>query len=236
MLDNIQESNPDMIQIVNDDPVDNVSKDRARYEVVFFARYHVNPRPTMEQITDFFSKYGDVDHVNCPHDKNFAFIFMSKLFTDMEYHRTRTTISNIIKDMTPETRFHIGVASSNRYNKNSQPRYNNKYNSQLISDNKYNNQNGQTSQPRYDNKYNNQNGQNYQPRYVNKYNNQPNQPRYKNQPNQPRYNNQNGQTTQPKYDNKYNNQNGQTTQPKYDNKYNNQNGQTTQPVHHSFST
>ena len=89
-------------------------KERPHYEVVFFVRYGVNPRPSLEELTNLFNRYGEVHHINCPQDKNFAFVFMSKLSTDVEHRRTRVTISQIIKDMTPETRFHITVASSNR--------------------------------------------------------------------------------------------------------------------------
>lgn len=89
-------------------------RERPNYEVVFFIRYGVNPRPSSEELTTYFSNYGDVDHINCPQDKNFAFVFMARLNTATEYRRTRTTIGQIIRDMTPETRFHITVASSNR--------------------------------------------------------------------------------------------------------------------------
>lgn len=98
---------------VNDQVNDN-EQSRTSYEVVFFAKYNKNPRPTLEQMTQFFDKYGTVHHINYPMDRNYAFIFMSKLSTDVEHRRTRTTIGQIIHDMTPETQFHVTVASSNR--------------------------------------------------------------------------------------------------------------------------
>jgi hypothetical protein len=108
------------VEIVCDDPIDEnknenpaLQKERIIYEVVFFARYN-NGRPSVEEITNFFSNYGVVHHVNCPEGRNNAFIFMSSLSTTTEHRRTRTTISQIINDMTPENRFHITVASSNR--------------------------------------------------------------------------------------------------------------------------
>jgi len=91
-----------------------VPREKINYEVVFFARYNVNPRPSTEDVTKFFSNYGTVHHVNCPDGCNYAFIFMASLNTTAEHRRTRTTISQIINEMTPENRFHITVASSNR--------------------------------------------------------------------------------------------------------------------------
>lgn len=87
---------------------------KGSYEVVFFAKYNVNPRPSIEDMTKFFETYGTVHHINYPVNKNYAFIFMSSLSTPVEHRRTRTTISQIIREMTPGTRFHITVASSNR--------------------------------------------------------------------------------------------------------------------------
>lgn len=87
---------------------------RQHYEVVFFVRYNINLRPSAEDLTTYFNKYGQVHHINCPNNKNFAFIFMTSLNIGVEHRRTRATIGQIIRDMTPETRFHITVASSNR--------------------------------------------------------------------------------------------------------------------------
>lgn len=92
----------------------NQKSQKPTYEVVFFVRYHTIPRPSPEELETYFSKYGDVHHVNCPENKNFAFIFMTRLNTTEEYCRTRTTIEQIKKDMVPESRFYITVASSNR--------------------------------------------------------------------------------------------------------------------------
>ena len=156
------------VNIVNDDPQNanegnqtsfsHSHKERPDYEVVFFARYGSNPRPPIEKITDFFNKYGVVHHVNCPEGRNYAFVFMSSLNTTAEHRRTRTTISQIIKDMTPETRFHLTVASSNRtpqffptrrynYYRGYQPRqYYNYGRSELQ---QYNNDQPHVRQPRY---------------------------------------------------------------------------------------
>jgi hypothetical protein len=89
-------------------------EERPHYSVVFFVRYGFNKRPSVEDIIGFFNKYGTVHHVNSPQDRHFAFVFMDSLNTPVEHRKTRTTITNIINDMTPETRFHITVASSNR--------------------------------------------------------------------------------------------------------------------------
>ena len=103
----------EQVSVVNDDAVE-APKEKMNFEVVFFARYNTNPRPNSEDIVNLFNKYGTVHHVNCPEGRNYAFIFMSSLNTTAEQRRTRTTISQIIRDMTPENRFHITVASSNR--------------------------------------------------------------------------------------------------------------------------
>ncbi|XWV24807.1 putative low complexity protein [Tupanvirus deep ocean] len=117
------------VNIVHDDPVAEempvVQREKVNYEVVFFVRYNNSDRPSSEEITNFFNNYGVVHHVNCPEGRNYAFIFMSSLSTTAEHRRTRTTISQIIHDMTPENRFHITVASSNRGTQyNGQRRYN----------------------------------------------------------------------------------------------------------------
>lgn len=111
------------VNVINDDPQEMneddksmpvMRKERPNYEVVFFARYNTNLRPSVEEITKFFNNYGTVHHVNCPEGRNYAFVFMTSLNTNAEHRRTRSTISQIIQDMTPETRFHLTVASSNR--------------------------------------------------------------------------------------------------------------------------
>lgn len=83
-------------------------------KLFFFARYNHGPRPQTLDIVNFFNNYGVVHHVNCPATKNYAFIFMASLNINASHRRTRSTISQIIHNMTPETRFHISVASSNR--------------------------------------------------------------------------------------------------------------------------
>ena len=87
--------------------------DKKAYAVVFYAKYYTveNPRPSEAQIETYFTTYGQVDHVECPPDKNFAFVYMTSLNTTAEFSRTKNTITTIIRDMLPETRFHIGVAS-----------------------------------------------------------------------------------------------------------------------------
>ena len=126
----------EQVSVVNDDvPTSGTSdqsqaeqREKVNYEVVFFARYHSCTRPPADDVTAYFNKYGTVHHVNCPKDTNYAFVFMASLNTTAEKRRTRTTISQIIQDMTPENKFHITVASSNRgaYSQSYQPRqYNN---------------------------------------------------------------------------------------------------------------
>lgn len=110
--------------VTNDAPAEHHQPEKANYEVVFFVRYRVTPRPPSEDVTKFFNNYGVVHHVNCPENRNYAFVFMTSLNTPAEYRRTRTTISQIIQDMTPENRFYITVANSNRRN---MPYQNNSY-------------------------------------------------------------------------------------------------------------
>ena len=89
---------------------------RNRYEVVFYVRYD-NGRPSAEDISNFFSTYGVVDHVVCPQNRNCAFVHMIYLATTVERRRTRTTISQIINDVAklpPGNHFHISVARSRR--------------------------------------------------------------------------------------------------------------------------
>lgn len=86
------------------------------YKVVFFVRYH-NQRPLPDAITAFFSKYGTVDHVKCPIDKKYVFVFMNDLSIQEEYQKTSLTIRQIIQDMKmldDTQRFHIAVANSKR--------------------------------------------------------------------------------------------------------------------------
>lgn len=131
-----------------------VQKIKPKYEVVFFARYPNSPRPTSEEITNFFNNYGVVHHLVCPDGKNFAIIFMNSLSTTIERRRTRTTISQIIKDMTPENKFYITVANSNRnmiHNNVPQVRYKRNYN------NGYNNY----RRPNIPENYNGQQNRNY---------------------------------------------------------------------------
>jgi hypothetical protein len=97
-------------------------EEKTRYEVVFFIRYYPSCRPSMEEIMDYFNYYGKVHHVTCPNGKDYAFVFMSSLYTNVEHRRTRTTISQIINEMPTERekRFHITVASSFRRNHRNQ--------------------------------------------------------------------------------------------------------------------
>jgi len=127
VLENIPKTiNTESAQIVHDLAEENlpVQREKVNYEVVFFIRYNYAPRPSVDEITNLFNKYGVVHHVNCPENKNFAFVFMSSLSTMVEHRRTRTTIRQIIDDMTPETHFHITVASSNRGPQQWRPRSN----------------------------------------------------------------------------------------------------------------
>jgi hypothetical protein len=113
------------------------------YEVVFFVRYDNNNRPAVHDISEYFNNYGNVHHVNAPDGKSYAFVFMETLNTLAKYSRTFYTIFQIIKEMDPEIKFMITVASTKRGGKkgyqhnqqnrqvspNSQP-FNQKYNQQ----------------------------------------------------------------------------------------------------------
>lgn len=124
------------VNVVNDDDNTGQITPKVKYAVVFFAKYddprdngNTNQRPPVEEITNFFNNYGTVHHVNCPEGRNYAFVFMSSLNTPAEHRRTRTTISKIISDMTPQNRFRITVASSNHNQNRNQNQYNqNQYN------------------------------------------------------------------------------------------------------------
>jgi len=117
---------------VNEEENEN-NNERIKYEVVLYAAYNNEsyPRPSEEDIEKFFNKYGKVDHIVCPEDKNCAFIFMESLNTDAEFKRTRTVINEIIKNMTTEENFYITVARSKRsnyhrrgeYQRSQNPRY-----------------------------------------------------------------------------------------------------------------
>lgn len=90
--------------------------DRVRFEVVFFIKYYSTDRPTVEDITQYFNNYGVVHNVRCPDGTNYAFVYMSSLNTTVDHRRTRTTIGQIIREMPPDFRFHITVASSKHGN------------------------------------------------------------------------------------------------------------------------
>lgn len=85
---------------------------KPKYEVVFFVRYY-NARPPQQDIIDYFNKYGLVDHVKHPLDKDFVFVFMTNLYTNQIHRRTRHTLSHIINDM-PNKLFKISVARSKK--------------------------------------------------------------------------------------------------------------------------
>ena len=110
----VSEADPDVNLHVTQPEVREPPSDKSNFAVVFFARYYLSTRPSNEEIVNFFNKYGVVHHINAPVSRNFAFIFMISLNTQVTQRRTRTTISQIIHDMTPENKFHITVASSNR--------------------------------------------------------------------------------------------------------------------------
>ena len=86
------------------------SKETVKFEVVFFVRYTVVPRPSIEDITALFNNYGTVHHVNCPKNKHYAFVFITSLNTTLEHRRTHIVINQIINDMPPGSYFHITVA------------------------------------------------------------------------------------------------------------------------------
>lgn len=111
-------------------PIPTESKPKPVYEVVFFVRYPHGLRPTADKIISTFSNYGTVDHIKDPENRDFVYVFMSSLSTTAEHRRTRTTISEIIKNMPTEkeNKFYITVASSNRNQKGSNNNNNNNTN------------------------------------------------------------------------------------------------------------
>ena len=161
--DNVENDNVENDNVVNKE----MDRKTPRYEVVFFVRYHSSARPSCEEITNYFNKYGTVDHVNSPENRNYAFVFMASLNTAVEHRRTRTSISQIINEMTPENRFHITVASSNRvgYSRPMQyapppaPGYheysNREYSNREYSGRQYSNRDRAQRYPRYDSQYDN---------------------------------------------------------------------------------
>lgn len=95
----------------------NTESPKQHFEVVFYTKFGLlngPSRPTPEQLTDYFNKYGEVHHVKCPDDRQIAFVFMTSLNTNATQYRVRVTKEQIIKDMTPETKFYINVANSRR--------------------------------------------------------------------------------------------------------------------------
>ena len=96
-----------------------------KYEVVFFTRFE-KERPSEQELIDLFSKYGQVHHTIRPERKtNIAFVFMTSLSTTDETLRIKSTISQIIADMTDECKFRVSVARSNRKRGNN-PKQNNR--------------------------------------------------------------------------------------------------------------
>lgn len=86
---------------------------KKKYEVNFYVRYPVT-RPSTEELTNLFNLYGEVDHIVCPVDKNYAFVYMRSLNTVSEVKRTQATIGKIIYEMPSNDRFYISVANSNK--------------------------------------------------------------------------------------------------------------------------
>lgn len=99
-----------------------------KYAVVFFVKYRYQ-RPPEEEMSGYFGQYGDIDHIDYPENKNFAFIFMSSLSIQAEFKRTRATIRQILEDMDQAQPFFITVARNNTRQQNNQgynysyPRY-----------------------------------------------------------------------------------------------------------------
>ena len=189
-----EEYDPDVYNNDDDQTSDQSSGNQQyvnnKFAVVFYVNYIVG-RPLESAIVKYFNDYGEVSHVKCPENCEYAFVYMLSLKTDAPTKRTRTIIHNIKNDMKATNRFIINVANSKNRNNNydTYPRYNN-----MNRQNNYDN-------PRYNNynpRYNNMNRHNYNNQ---RYNNQ----RYDN----PRYNNQ--RSDNPRYDNqRYHN-------PRYDN-------------------
>lgn len=86
---------------------------KKKYAVNFYVRYPVT-RPSREELTDLFNLYGEVDHIVCPIDKNYAFVYMRSLNSIMEKSKIQSTIGKIIYEMPSNDRFYISVANSNK--------------------------------------------------------------------------------------------------------------------------
>ncbi len=203
-------TNPESVevedQVFEEEQTPAPQQEKVSYEVVFFARYNseLYPRPSEKDIVSFFNEYGVVHHVRCPENNNFAFVFMTSLNTPEEHKRTRSTIYKIIQDMTPETKFRVTVASSNRprypQNQGNNNRFNGNQNDQYGNqqrrpfykkqnydnaprqnyprNNQSNNYNNQSDN--YDNQSNNYDNQ-YSNGYVGHYNNDANNNGYRKQ-------------------------------------------------------
>lgn len=100
-----------------DDEPENVNI-KPEYEVVFYVKYNTRNqnKPSEAEITSYFNNYGKVHHVIWNEYRNYVFVFMESLNTQAEFQRTKSTISKIIEDMTPENKFYVTVARNKNEN------------------------------------------------------------------------------------------------------------------------
>ena len=84
---------------------------KSNYEVVFYVRYNLDQgeKPTEEEVTKYFNKYGEIDHVKSPYNRDYYFIFFNKLNTEASHRRTKTVMYQIIGEM-GDRPFYINVA------------------------------------------------------------------------------------------------------------------------------
>jgi hypothetical protein len=91
-----------------------------RYAVVYLVRYgEGQDRESEEDISNFFSGFGEVSHVKLTKKPSLAFVYMKSLSTNQNKDRARTVMTEIQKAC--HGRFRIDVARSQRRNPNPVP-------------------------------------------------------------------------------------------------------------------
>ena len=88
---------------------------KKKYEVVFYVKYTEVERPNEQEISTYFTAYGDVGYVKLSgKNETDAYVHMLSLNTESSSRRTRLTINKIISEMKPDNKFYINVARSRK--------------------------------------------------------------------------------------------------------------------------